>query len=60
MHRRLLPSMDTVVLTPSAMLQHVSATFVREIATLGGDVSGLVAPSVLARVQARVGGTLRT
>jgi pantetheine-phosphate adenylyltransferase len=57
MNRRLMPSMDTVFLTPSAQLQHVSATFVREIATLGGDVSGLVAPSVLGRVLARVGRT---
>ena len=55
MNRQLLPTMDTVFLTPSSGLQHVSSSFVREIATLGGDVSTLVAPSVLARVQARVG-----
>ena len=57
MNRRLMPSMDTVFLTPGATLQHISATFVREIATLGGDVSGLVAPSVFQRVMARVGRT---
>jgi pantetheine-phosphate adenylyltransferase len=60
MNRKLLPSMDTVFLTPSSGLQHVSASFVREIATLGGDVSSLVAPSVLARVQARVCGSTST
>jgi pantetheine-phosphate adenylyltransferase len=54
MNRQLLPTMDTVFLTPSSGLQHVSSSFVREIATLGGDVSTLVAPSVLARVQVRV------
>lgn len=58
MNRQLLPTMDTVFLTPSSGLQHVSSSFVREIATLGGDVSTLVAPSVLARVQARVGQNL--
>jgi pantetheine-phosphate adenylyltransferase len=57
MNRRLMPSMDTVFLTPGAALQHISATFVREIATLGGDVSSLVAPSVFQRVMARVGRT---
>jgi pantetheine-phosphate adenylyltransferase len=54
MNRQLLPTMDTVFLTPSSGLQHVSSSFVREIATLGGDVSTLVAPSVHSRVQARV------
>jgi len=58
MNRQLLPTMDTVFLTPSSGLQHVSSSFVREIATLGGDVSTLVAPSVLERVQARVHQTL--
>ena len=58
MNRQLLPTMDTVFLTPSSGLQHVSSSFVREIATLGGDVSTLVAPSVLERVQARVRQTL--
>ena len=34
--------------------QFVSGTFVRAIAMLGGDVSKFVAPSVLARLQAKV------
>ena len=59
MNRQLRPTMDTVFLTPSTGLQHVTASFVREIAGLGGDVSTLVAPSVLTRVQARVAGTVR-
>lgn len=59
MNRELLPTMDTVFLTPSRGLQHVSASFVREIATLGGDVSSLVAPSVLERVRSRLGATER-
>jgi pantetheine-phosphate adenylyltransferase len=59
MNRQLRPTMDTVFLTPSTGLQHVSASFVREIANLGGDVSSLVAASVLTRVQARVSGGQR-
>ena len=54
MNRHLMPDVETVFLTPSDQFQFVSGTFVREIATLGGDVSKFVAPSVLARLQARV------
>jgi pantetheine-phosphate adenylyltransferase len=44
-------------LTPSDQYQFVSGTFVREIATLGGDVSKFVAPSVLQRLKERVAHT---
>jgi pantetheine-phosphate adenylyltransferase len=54
MNRQLMPDVETVFLTPSDQYQFVSSTFVREIATLGGDVSKFVAPSVLARLQERV------
>lgn len=55
MNRQLMPEVETLFLTPSDQHQFTSGTFVREIATLGGDVSKFVAPSVLARLQARVG-----
>jgi pantetheine-phosphate adenylyltransferase len=54
MNRQLMPEVETVFMTPSDQYQFVSATFVREIATLGGDVSKFVAPSVLQRLQDRV------
>ncbi len=54
MIRQLMPEVETVFLTPSDQYQFVSGTFVREIAMLGGDVSKFVAPSVLARLKARV------
>lgn len=54
MNRQLMPEVETVFLTPSDQFQFVSGTFVREIASLGGDVSKFVAPSVLARLQRRV------
>ena len=54
MNRHLMPDVETVFLTPSDQFQFVSGTFVREIAALGGDVSKFVAPTVLARLQARV------
>ena len=54
MNRQLMPDVETVFMTPSDQYQFVSGTFVREIATLGGDVSKFVAPSVLTRLKNRV------
>lgn len=54
MNRQLMPHVETVFMTPSDQFQFVSGTFVREIATLGGDVSKFVAPSVLKRLEERV------
>jgi len=56
MNRQLMPDVETVFMTPSDQYQFVSGTFVREIATLGGDVSKFVAPSVLTRLNNRVTG----
>jgi pantetheine-phosphate adenylyltransferase len=55
MNRQLMPDVETLFLTPSDQYQFVSGTFVREIATLGGDVSKFVAPTVLQRLKERVG-----
>jgi pantetheine-phosphate adenylyltransferase len=49
MNRDLYPDMETVFLTPSEQNMFISATLVREIATLGGDVSKFVHPSVVKR-----------
>ena len=54
MNRQLMPEVDTLFLTPSDQFQFVSGTFVREIATLGGDVSKFVSPLVLDRLKQRV------
>ena len=54
MNRQLMPDVETMFLTPGDRYQFVSGTFVREIATLGGDVSKFVSPSVLDRLHHRV------
>jgi pantetheine-phosphate adenylyltransferase len=46
MNRYLLPDVETLFLTPSDQYQFISGTFVREIASMGGDVSKFVFPSV--------------
>ena len=54
MNRQLMPEVETLFLTPSDQYQYISGTFVREIATLGGDVSKFVAPLVLQKLKDRV------
>ena len=54
MNRQLMPEVETLFLTPSDQYQYISGTFVREIASLGGDVSKIVAPLVLEKLRDRV------
>ena len=54
MNRNLFPQMETVFLTPSAKHMFISATLVREIAPLGGDVSEFVHPTVAKKLKAKV------
>ena len=53
MNRHLYPEMETIFLTPSEQHMFISATLVREIATLGGDVSEFVHPTVAKRLKAK-------
>ncbi len=54
MNRALNPDFETVFLTPGEQHMFISATLVREIATLGGDVSKFVDPIVGAKLTAKV------
>ena len=54
MNRALNPEFETVFLTPGEQHMFISATLVREIATLGGDVSKFVHPTVRAKLAAKV------
>jgi pantetheine-phosphate adenylyltransferase len=54
MNRHLMPDVETVFLTPSDKYQFISSTFVREIATLGGEVDKFVSPAVQARLAEKV------
>ncbi len=46
MNRVLAPNVESVFLTPSEHLSYISSTLVREIASLGGDVTKFVHPLV--------------
>ncbi|MCK6406602.1 MAG: pantetheine-phosphate adenylyltransferase [Rhodocyclaceae bacterium] len=54
MNRNLYPEVETVFLTPGEQYMFISATMVREIAVLGGDVSKFVHPLVQERLAKRV------
>lgn len=55
MNRKLSPHIETLFLTPSEQHMFVSASMVREIAALGGDVSEFVHPAVQAALRAKLG-----
>ncbi len=46
MNRHLVPEVETLFLTPAEQYGFISSSLVREIARLGGDVSGFVHPAV--------------
>jgi len=55
MNRYLYPDVETVFLTPAEQYQFISATIVREIASLGGDVGKFVQPQVARALVQKVG-----
>jgi pantetheine-phosphate adenylyltransferase len=55
MNRRLSPEIETVFLQPAGRYSFVSSRMLKEVSSLGGDVTGLLPPSVLKRVRARIG-----
>jgi pantetheine-phosphate adenylyltransferase len=54
MNRNLYPEMETIFLTPSEQHMFISATLVREIAILGGNVSQFVHPLVEKNLKKKV------
>ena len=50
----LIPDVETLFLTPGEQYMFISATIVREIASLGGDVSKFVQPKVARALAAKV------
>ena len=48
MNRRLAPQVDTVFFMTDERNHYVSSSLVKEVASLGGDVTGLVPPAVVA------------
>jgi pantetheine-phosphate adenylyltransferase len=54
MNRRLAPEIETVFLQPAGRYSFVSSRMLKEVFSFGGDVSGLVPPTVLKRMRGRI------
>ena len=57
MNGALAPGLDTVFLPASGAYRHIAATFVRQIAQMGGDVIAFVPPAVAARLKEKLAHT---
>jgi pantetheine-phosphate adenylyltransferase len=53
MNRRLAPGVDTVFFMTDERNHYVSSSLVKEVASLGGDVTGLVPPAVVTALAAK-------
>ncbi len=54
MNRRLAPEIETVFLQPAGRYSYISSRMLKEVASFGGDVTGLVPPNVLKRLRGRI------
>ncbi|MGD2046532.1 MAG: pantetheine-phosphate adenylyltransferase [Gemmatimonadota bacterium] len=54
MNQELWPEIETLFLVPEARYSFISSSLVREVATLGGDVSAFVSPAVLERIRRKL------
>src|SRR5690349_13233684 len=54
MNRGMYPDVETVFLTPGEQYMFVSATIVREISSMGGDVRKFVPPLVARRLKEKI------
>ncbi len=55
MNRELWHEVETLFLTPDAKYSFLSASLVREVSKLGGDISRFVSPTVLQRLEEKHG-----
>jgi pantetheine-phosphate adenylyltransferase len=53
MNETMAPEVHTVFVPASATVRPITATLVRQIAAMGGDVSAFVPPSVMARLRTK-------
>lgn len=54
MNRKLYPEVETVFMTPGEEYMFLSATLVREISVMGGDVSKFVSPVIAQRLKIKI------
>lgn len=60
MNRHLAPDVDVVCLMTSSQHSFVSSSFIREVASLGGDIRGLVPDHVVEALARKFGAVVRS
>ena len=55
MNRHLAPDIDSIFLMPAESFTYISSSFVREIASLGGEVKQFVPPAVVDALRKKLG-----
>jgi pantetheine-phosphate adenylyltransferase len=55
MNRQIWPEVETVFLAPDVRFSFLSASLVREIASLGGDITDFVPAGIAERLKAKIG-----
>lgn len=60
MNRRLRPGLETIFLPASETFSFISSRLVKEVISLGGNISGLVPPLVEARLKRQIANYKRT
>jgi len=56
MNATMAPGVQTVFLPASPAVRPITATLVRQIANMGGDIAPFVPPAIAARLKAKLGG----
>ena len=56
MNRHLDPDLESIFLTPSEKYSYISSSLVREVASLGGDITAFVDPIVQAALEQKFSG----
>jgi pantetheine-phosphate adenylyltransferase len=56
MNEKMAPEVHTVFVPASATVRPITATLVRQIATMGGDVTAFVPPEVTALLKIKLAG----
>ncbi len=54
MNRKLFPEVESLFLTPAEQYMFISASLVREVALLGGDVTQFVSPLIQQRIERKI------
>lgn len=54
-NKKLCPTLETMFMTTDIQYMYLSSSIVREVATMGGDISEFVCPEIIDDIRRRLG-----